>query len=279
MTAPAEPGPKLDLDSAELARDYDQVSATRQFESGKRLVADLAVKPGEHVLDVGCGTGLLANYIADQVGPTGMVLGLDPLPHRIALAKARTRYNLAFDVGDANDLSMLAGASFDVVVLNAVFHWLPDKAGALGQFARVLKKGGRIGLSSAEKGSERAPMHEAIGAALKEPPFDKYPRSREGVAFRVDAPEIRALLEAAGFRPTLLEERENEQRHASPEAALRYSEASSFGNVFAHLPAELKPAARQAAIRHLAAVAGPDGTVVRRGRWLVAVAIMVSPTP
>jgi arsenite methyltransferase len=272
MTAPAAPGPKLDLDSAELARDYDQVSAARQFENGKLLIADLAVKPGEHVLDVGCGTGLLADYIADQVGLTGRVLGLDPLAARIALAKARARPNLAFDVGDANDLSMLAGGSFDVVLLNAVFHWLPDKTGPLGQFARVLKTGGRLGISSAGKG-EPAPLHEAISAALKEPPFDKYSPSLESVKFRVDAPELRALLEAAGFRPTILESRENEPHHVSPEAALRFSEASSFGNVFAHLPAELKSAARQAALRHLAALAGPDGTVVRRGRRLVAVAV------
>jgi arsenite methyltransferase len=71
------------------------------------------------------------------------VLGLDPLPRRIALAREKTRPNLAFDVGGANDLSMLAPSSFDVVVLNAVFHWLPEKMGPLRQFARVLRRGGR----------------------------------------------------------------------------------------------------------------------------------------
>jgi len=54
-----------------------------------------------------------------------------PLPRRIELAKEKTRPNLAFEVGDANDLSMLAQSSFDVVVLNAVFHWLPEKTGPL----------------------------------------------------------------------------------------------------------------------------------------------------
>lgn len=271
MTNPAARGPKLDLDSAELARDYDQLSTARQFETGKRLVADLAVSSGEHVLDVGCGTGLLADYIADLVGATGSVLGLDPLPARITLAKNRVRSNLSFDIGDANNLSSLAEASFDVVLLNAVFHWLPDKAGPLSQFARLLKRGGRIGITSAGYG-ENTPA-QAIAASLKEPPFNKYPPLLENMKFRVDASELRVLLEAAGFRPTFLESRENEPHYVSPEAALRFSEASSFGNVFAHLPQDLKPAARQAALRHLAALAGPNGTIVRRTRRLVAIAV------
>src|SRR5579872_6724812 len=102
------PAPNLHLDTEQLARDYDTISATRQFESGKRLVDELALKEGDHVLDVGCGTGLLADHIAGIVGPQGLVLGIDPLPMRIELAKKRTRANLAFDVGDARDLSMLA---------------------------------------------------------------------------------------------------------------------------------------------------------------------------
>jgi len=87
--------PSLLLDNSELARDYDRISATLQFQSGKRLVADLAIEPGERVLDVGCGTGLLAEHIADLVGPEGRVLGIDPLPLRIGLALAKARLNLA----------------------------------------------------------------------------------------------------------------------------------------------------------------------------------------
>lgn len=271
-----QPPPKLDLDSAELAADYDRISATRQFESGKRLVARLGVAPGEHVLDVGCGTGLLAEHIADIVGPPGMegagkVVGIDPLPHRIELARRRARSNLAFDVGDARDLAAFADESFDVVVLNAVFHWLPEKTGPLGAFRRVLKPGGRLGLTSAEKG-ERAAMHVAIAAALEEPAFAGHPRPKQGVAMRVDAPELIALLEATGYTAIDVQQLPNEQRHASAEAAVRFAEASSFGNTFAHLPEALKPAAREAAIRQLGRVAEPDGSILRRATRLVATA-------
>jgi ubiquinone/menaquinone biosynthesis C-methylase UbiE len=98
-------GPLLTEDNEELARDYERVSASHQFRSGKLLVQELAIAPGERVLDVGCGTGLLAEHIADLVGPSGAVLGVDPLPLRIALAQAKARPNLRFKVADAYDLS------------------------------------------------------------------------------------------------------------------------------------------------------------------------------
>ncbi len=144
--------PSLTLDDDELARDYDRVSATRQFESGKRLVEAMAIGVGERVLDVGCGTGLLAEHIAGLVGSGGYVMGIDPLPLRIRLAKTKARANLAFQVGDAYDLGNLPDGSFDVIVLNAVFHWLPQKTGPLLAFARLLRPGGRIGISTGLKG-------------------------------------------------------------------------------------------------------------------------------
>ena len=97
-------GPSLTQDSDELARDYERLSLDRQFQSGKLLIRKLVIVPGERVLDVGCGTGLLAQHIADLVGPTGSVLGVDPLPLRIELAQAKARPNLQFKVADAYDL-------------------------------------------------------------------------------------------------------------------------------------------------------------------------------
>jgi arsenite methyltransferase len=262
--------PSLLLDNSELARDYDRISATRQFQSGKRLVADLAIKPGERVLDVGCGTGLLAEHIADLVGPEGRVLGVDPLPLRIGLALAKARPNLTFQVGDAYDLADLPSAGCDVVVLNAVFHWLPEKTAPLLTFARLLRRGGRIGISTGLKGHVTR-VHQIMRSALSEPPFNQYLRRRESITFRVDAEELRALFETTGFVPTLIEVRPTEQIHPSPEAAVRFSEASSFGNAFGHLPEELKPLAREAVRQRLEAIATPEG-IVQHGSRLVAIA-------
>ena len=127
------------------------------------LVRDLAIAAGERVLDVGCGTGLLAEHIADLVGPAGSVLGVDPLPLRIELAQAKARPNLEFKVADAYDLSSLPAADFDVVCLNAVFHWLPEKSGPLREFARVLKSGGRLGHQQRRQG----PTHALSGTGVR----------------------------------------------------------------------------------------------------------------
>src|SRR5713226_7350153 len=94
----------LTLDTQELAHHYDRLSAAHQFKAGQILIGELALVPGEKVLDVGSGTGLLAEYVAGLGGPAGSVVGMNPLPLRIALAQAKVRSILRFKVGTAYDL-------------------------------------------------------------------------------------------------------------------------------------------------------------------------------
>jgi arsenite methyltransferase len=269
-TRTVEGAPSLALDNTSLALDYERISGTRQFESGKRLADDLGIGPGERVLDVGCGTGLLANHIADLVGGEGRVLGIDPLPLRIGMAVSRARDNLSFELGDAYDLARLPDNSFDVVVLNAVFHWLPEKTGPLLAFNRVLRPGGRIGISNGLKGHLTG-LQTILRSVLAEPPFDRYPRIRESITFRVGADEMRALFQTTGFLPVRIEVRESERHHPSAEAAVRFVEASSFGNVFGHLPADLKERAHDRLRQALEAIAEPDGSIVVNTHRLIAI--------
>src|SRR5262245_28727188 len=113
-------------DSRDLAETYDRVS-DQQFEGGKRLVERLGLKEGAHVLDVGCGTGRLAQWIAERVGTTGVVAGIDPLDERIAIARSRSSV-VRFEVGQAEDLGAFEDASFDLVCMSSVLHWIEDKA-------------------------------------------------------------------------------------------------------------------------------------------------------
>jgi SAM-dependent methyltransferase len=121
------PAISFDSDTEHLAREYERVSAERQFQVGKRLLEQLRIRAGENVLDIGAGTGLLAEYVAGLVGPDGSVIGIDPLPLRIDIASRRNCPNLAFRVGNANDLSEFSENHFDAAYVNAVFHWLPEK--------------------------------------------------------------------------------------------------------------------------------------------------------
>jgi ubiquinone/menaquinone biosynthesis C-methylase UbiE len=208
--------------------------------------------------------------MADLVGPTGMVLGIDPLRARIAIAKRRAREWLAFDVGDANDLSVLAEASFDVVVLNAVFHWLPDKARPLAEFRRVLKKGGRIGLTTRPPG-ERTPLQQVRAEVLAEPAYAEHRQALERSLFRVDETAMRTHLKDAGFRKIDVRVVPSEQVFADAETAIRYSEASSFGNFLGHLPEALRDQARTEICKRLEVLRAGQ-PIVRRGERLVAVA-------
>jgi len=107
-------------------------------------------------------------------------------------------------------------------------------------------------------------------ATLREPAFDAHSRAHESVLFRVDAVDMRVLFEAEGFVPARLEVVETEQHFPSAETALRFSDASSFGNVFAHLPAELRSQARACVLRRLGEVVGP-GSFVQKVRRLIAI--------
>jgi arsenite methyltransferase len=261
----------LELDTEELAQLYERVSANRQYKAGQRLVGDLQVGEGETVLDLGCGTGLLAEYIAGVVGPSGTVTGIDPLPLRIEIAQRRNRFNLNFRIGNAYDLSEFAPDTFDAVCMNAVFHWLPEKLEPLRQSIRVLKKGGRLGISTGAKGSPN-PLHSIKERVLSRAPYNQYPSASETVVHRVSVEELTSLLAQAGFEVKTMETRSVAPHELSAEAAIRFSEASSFGNFLGHLPAELRAAARADLKRELE-LPGAIATLARERSRLVAIAV------
>lgn len=261
----------LAFDTQRLAEKYEELSSDRQFKQGKWLIEELNLVPEERVLDVGCGTGLLAEHVADIVGPSGFVVGVDPLPLRIAIANRKAKSNLVFRVGNAYDLTEFGENSFDAVYLNAVFHWLAEKEEPLQHIRRVLKSGGRLGLTT---GSKEHPnrLLQIRREILSKEPYNAFPESRSGYPHWVSVAELVWLLDRNGFSISKVEVLENVIHHANADAAIDFSQASSFGNFLGHLPDELRKSAIAEIKQALEALRTSDG-IRLEGRRIVAVAV------
>lgn len=217
----------LERDTPELARIYEKAGIV-QFHHGKFLIGPLALKAGEHVLDIGTGTGRLAEFAAGLVGANGCVIGIDPLESRIDIARLRQSKTLTFETGQAEDLSRFADGQFDAVYLNSVFHWIEEKDRALREIHRVLKPGGRLGLNvqDPEKPHEsRVLLREAIAqSGLADRPHQSSP-----VLGATDE-QLGKLFAAAGFIDYRSELRTLVDIHSDAGSLLEWSEASAFGN-------------------------------------------------
>ncbi|WP_437512137.1 class I SAM-dependent methyltransferase [Sorangium sp. So ce1099] len=252
----------LALDSAALAETYDRVS-DRQFNHGKLLIEDLQVSPGERVLDVGCGTGRLGAHVAELVGPSGDVVGVDPLPLRVELANAKRSPSFRASVGQAEDLSQFAAGSFDVVFLNSVLHWLPEKLGPLREARRVLKRGGRLGISSAVR--ERPHEFEGVlSGVLASLGLTGTAETSGSTTYKVTSDELKSTLVLAGFPEPKLQIRTFTDHFAATEDVIAFNLASSFGNFLSNFaPADVEKV-RKALDAELERRRTPEGIRLQR---------------
>lgn len=106
-----------------------------------------AIREGESILDIGCGSGVDTIFAAKMTGPTGKVVGIDLMPEMLLRAKENLKLanldNVIYEEASSDNLSF-PDEKFDVVISNGVFNLVPDKAKALSEVFRVLKPGGRM---------------------------------------------------------------------------------------------------------------------------------------
>ena len=135
-----------DLAVEQYAQHWHALLAGVQAE----LLALAAPLPGEQVLDVACGTGIVSLGMAAAVGPTGRVLGVDLSERMVLSATARAQeagvVHAQFERMNAEALS-LPEASFDLVTCGLGLMYLPDADAALREMQRVLRPGGRVMLA------------------------------------------------------------------------------------------------------------------------------------
>lgn len=223
------------FDTPLLAERYDQISDS-QFVNGVLLMKEVEVKAGDHVLDIGCGTGRLGEHVLKIIGKNGHFMGLDPSEHRIKLAqqKVKSFSNASFELGSESNLSLFADNSFDVVYLNFVFHHITDKATVLGQINRILKHGGKLGIADPDKG------YPSILRTITRDVMQFYGGLYSFDDELVVADELRSLIVSAGLQIIKLNYRKNIRHHSNSLHPIEFMEASDFGNYLSNVPKDLQ---------------------------------------
>jgi ubiquinone/menaquinone biosynthesis C-methylase UbiE len=129
----------------QLAEAYDHRWDRYVRASNEATLERVQLRPGEQLLDVGCGTGALLARLAERQ-PAAKVVGIDLSPAMAAQARARLPRTVHVTTGDAEFLPFPA-QSFDVVVSASSFHYWPTPARGLEELRRVLQPGGRLVLT------------------------------------------------------------------------------------------------------------------------------------
>jgi ubiquinone/menaquinone biosynthesis C-methylase UbiE len=132
------------------ADDYEPLWQAQLADVQATLLTEVAPSPGERVLDVACGTGLVAFGAAGAVGPSGEVLGVDLSGQMVEAARQRALkrrlHNVSFARMDGETLE-LADAGFDVVLCALGLMYMPEPEQAMREMRRMLRPGGRLGLA------------------------------------------------------------------------------------------------------------------------------------
>lgn len=136
----SEPTLQAQIDAAHA---YEALFVPALFGQWAGKVADAAqIRPGERVLDVGCGTGILAREIASRIGSVGRVAGIEPSPGMLAVAR-QLAPTVEWREGIAESLPF-PDRSFDAVVSQFALMFFTDRRQALREMLRVLIPGGRL---------------------------------------------------------------------------------------------------------------------------------------
>lgn len=199
------------------------------------MLARLNLRPGDRVLDLGCGIGSIAEYISDVTGVE--VLGLDYSAPAIAVANARTtekRSRLTFIEGDLNALD-LPENSFDAAISLDTLYWVSDLPDTISQVLRAVKPGGQLAVFMLQYREEGDPAEilEAentdLSRALKKLnlPFEVIDYTAENNAFWQrnweSARELQSAFEAEGngfIAASLIKEAEEEFLPAAKDGSI-----------------------------------------------------------
>ena len=250
-----------------VAETYDRVGVDFFGPIADGLVAQLDVRPGCRVLDLGCGRGAVLIPLAHAVGPAGLAVGVDVSARMVELCRDE-----ALDEGlehvqvDVVDVGAVASVHpewegvFDAVAASVVLFFLPDPEVALAQWVRLLRPGGLLGVSTF---AHQDPRWVAVDGVFHPylPPemLDARTSGRTG-PFASDA-GVEGLLTGAGLTQVRTAHCRVEARFEDPEHWHRFSMSVGQRAMWAAVPEADRPSVRDEAFSLLRAAAAPDGSV------------------
>lgn len=234
-------------------------------------MAALAPRPGERILDIGCGGGETALELAAAVAPGGSVTGIDLSAAVLAFARraAIACENLRFVQGDAQ-LFPFEPAAFDAAFSRFGVMFFADPVAAFVNIRQGLKPHGRLAFvcwrALEENPLDFLPLRAASAHLPPQP--DPDPRAPGPFAF-ADPDRVRRILSAAGFADVEITARDELVGSGDLEAMLAVcARVGALGKILRENP-HLREAALPAVRSALAPYDGPDGVRLNAATWVV----------
>ncbi|MER8825060.1 methyltransferase domain-containing protein [Mesorhizobium sp. M0938] len=140
--------PDYAMNQATFPEMYERWLVDALFRPWAEMTLDeLELSPGDRVLDIACGTGIVARVAKERLGGAGYIVGVDISPDMLAVARA-VEPAIGWREGNASELPLRDGEQFDVVVCQQGLQFFPDKPAAAAQMRRALAKGGRLAVAT-----------------------------------------------------------------------------------------------------------------------------------
>jgi ubiquinone/menaquinone biosynthesis C-methylase UbiE len=186
--------PHQSLDFSNFASLYERFLVGPLFQPwARQLVERAAPANGERVLDVACGTGIVARTARARLGPAALIVGVDVSPPMLAIAR-EVAPDIQWRLGDATNLPLAVGERFDVAFCQQGLQFIPDRPAAVREFRRALARGGRLVVATWRPDVE-IPIFPQLRAVAER---HVGPIADQRHAF-ADAAALTSLLSDAGF--------------------------------------------------------------------------------